>query len=89
MRRLRRLYARTPSFRPRTSLVILVALVVLTPPLGLFAVALQIWSGVAEEVIDSPVLRPLLAAGPIPGHYVCAAVLYGLGALVGAAVFVH
>jgi len=83
---LKRPYRRIPSFRPWTALVILV---VLTPPIGPFAVALQVWSGVAEEVIDSPVARALLAVGPIPGHFVCAAVLYGLGALLGAAFFVH
>ena len=89
MRRLGRLCARAPSFRPWTPLVVLVVLVVLTPPLGLFAVAVQVWSGVAEEVVDSPVLRALLATGPVPGHYLCAAFLYGVGALVGAAIFAH
>jgi len=66
----------------------LVALIVLMPPLGLFAVALQIWSSVAEELIDSPVLKALLVGGPLPGYYVCAAFLYGVGVLLGAAIFI-
>jgi len=64
-------------------------LVVLTPPLGLFAVALQVWSGGAEEVVETPLWRTLLTTGLISGHYVCAALLYGLGALLGAAFFNH
>ena len=64
--------------------MILIVLLVLVPPVGLFAVAVQAWSGVGEEVFESPAIRALIEAAPIPGHYVLAAIFYGLGVLVAA-----
>ena len=75
--------------RPWNPLLILVVLLVLVPPVGLFAVAVQAWSGVGEEVFESPAMRALLEAAPIPGRYVCAAVFYGLGALFAAVLLIH
>ena len=73
---------------PSNALLILVVLLVLVPPVGLFAVAVMAWSGVGDEVFETPALRALIEAAPIPGRYVCAAIFYGFGAVASAALLV-
>ncbi len=75
--------------RPSNPLLILVALLVLIPPVGLFAVAVRAWSGVGEEVFEASTFRALIESAPIPGRYIFAALFYGLGALVSAALLTY